>query len=168
MQEVLNWKASNDVVSTHNAHASIFFASPHEKHYNRRCTPRHALLAMDQHPPVVQTVANEFYHLVCMRQEIASGGIVNWNPLVPNCTAAAVFKVVGYASCNSLFFGWSNIEDPARPNEICWSEFQSNIIMRKREMGATLAQVATFIYLRTFRRWRVESDFASAFPPRYS
>jgi hypothetical protein len=72
---------------------------------------------MDQHTPVVQTVANEFYHLVCIRQEIARGGIVNRNPFVPNLTGAGVFKVVGYASRYSLFFRRSNIQDPTRPTD---------------------------------------------------
>ena len=137
---------SNDVVGKHKAH-TYFFASPHQKHYNRRGAPRHTLLAMDQHTPMVQTVANEFYHLVCMRQEIARGGIVNWNPLVPNLTAAGVFKVVRYASRNSLLFGRSNIQDPTRPTENMWVRFISTRHKREKKWGGW---VEIYIYLRTF------------------
>ena len=123
------------LIHTQIAH-NIFFASPHQKHYNRCGAPRHALLAMDQHTPMVQTVANEFYHLVCMRQEIARGGIVNWNPLVPNLTAAGVFEVVGYACRNSLFFGRSNIQDPTRQTENMWVRYIST--RHKREKNGVV------------------------------
>ena len=79
-----------------------------------------------------------------MRQEIARGGIVNWNPLVPNLTAAGVFKVIGYASRNSLFFGRSNIQDPTRQTENMWVRYISTRHKREKNGVVVLRYLFTF------------------------